>query len=1137
MLKKPSSAAGVTLTPVATTSTLFPDPSITSSFLGVGCNREPNVLDWNTKLNLIAFGSSSNVIIYNPTRDINCSVAALRGHTADVTCVRWVASNISSDFTSLHPEESNSTQEKYAAANNSTFLGQIVSGSYDGTVSIWSLFQSGMEGYSNADIRPTAASSRPLSYQQVATLTIPADKLGNQPDKDQVTAIDVLTWNGVTIIVYCTASGYVNIFARQNKQDIVADVDATFTETWTYIQTLSFGAAQLMQAAALYPYTFYDGAQCVLLALAGVSSKIHLLACNNILQNNTSYSSTFSVMPESMPSPAAFFSLGELDGHIDWIRSLSFCTMDSQYNTPSGITAEDSLRGISEYYTADTLMLASASQDRCVRLWKVSTPALAALRLLAPRFKTTATSTTSDIPFIEEKADTEALEAIASSSLGEQGRLYRLGSSLAVGDEATYGPENNAVSRMVSVTLESVLIGHEDWVCSAFWHPRIMGNTQNHEVGNKQKTTQPMALLTSSVDKTMMIWKPDTNFGSEMWLNEIRVGESGGHTLGFFSAKFGPQGDVLIGVGYSGCFHMWAKEGSIFSHDTDGSNVTTVTEPITNEDGEITDGWVPVLTVSGHNAPVVHHTVSFVDNIPYILTMGADQTSRIFAPWCAHHKDDDTQISTGSTVGSTVTPITLRSSWHELARPQVHGWDLASVCNDPLRPHSFVSAAEEKVIRVFQAPLPFIGSLRATSLPRQRREVEASPEKILELFENLRYHRALAANQPELGLSNKPIMSGDDYVPDGVMFPRHSIETQFAPADLRTGIKQVFYSRPPVENELLAHSLWPEVEKLYSHGYDVQVVSSANYLPLFVSAASARKAKNAALRVWDCRSFDETQQLLAHGQTVSHAVFSPPLPQSHPSSADRYLLTVSKDQHFALWKRKCNDEEAIKIRTNALEIVDASARQFQAEIESRHQDAENGVTAEVTSKVEIPEAIPLPSYDIVDIQKAHIRQVYSAAWAPDGRTFFTVGREKTLKIWYIDEESTNKAILKATITGFSTPITTLACSVGNVETNEWILAAGFEDGRIILYTSTEKTRAEATQTGVESNVNSAGWSIRSVIDHRLCHGAQVTSVNVFMKSNFCQTDEEERDDITRNDMIIMTSTGLDNSIRLWTIKV
>lgn len=45
-------------------------------------------------------------------------------------------------------------------------------------------------------------------------------------------------------------------------------------------------------------------------------------------------------------------------------------------------------------------------------------------------------------------------------------------------------------------------------------------------------------------------------------------------------------------------------------------------------------------------------------------------------------------------------------SWHELSRPQVHGYDLVDVAF--LDPFKFVSISDEKVARVFEAPRGFV---------------------------------------------------------------------------------------------------------------------------------------------------------------------------------------------------------------------------------------------------------------------------------------------------------------------------------------------------------------------------------------------------------------------------------------------
>ena len=38
---------------------------------------------------------------------------------------------------------------------------------------------------------------------------------------------------------------------------------------------------------------------------------------------------------------------------------------------------------------------------------------------------------------------------------------------------------------------------------------------------------------------------------------QVRVGEVGGTTLGFYGAVFSPDGQSILGHGYQGAFHLW----------------------------------------------------------------------------------------------------------------------------------------------------------------------------------------------------------------------------------------------------------------------------------------------------------------------------------------------------------------------------------------------------------------------------------------------------------------------------------------------------------------------------------------------------------------------------------------------------
>lgn len=52
----------------------------------------------------------------------------------------------------------------------------------------------------------------------------------------------------------------------------------------------------------------------------------------------------------------------------------------------------------------------------------------------------------------------------------------------------------------------------------------------------------------------------------------------------------------------------------------------------------------------------------------------------------------------------------LLQTWHELARPQVHGYDMQTICT--LSRYRFASGAEEKIARTFQAPANFVQNFR-----------------------------------------------------------------------------------------------------------------------------------------------------------------------------------------------------------------------------------------------------------------------------------------------------------------------------------------------------------------------------------------------------------------------------------------
>ena len=105
------------------------------------------------------------------------------------------------------------------------------------------------------------------------------------------------------------------------------------------------------------------------------------------------------------------------------------------------------------------------------------------------------------------------------------------------------------------------------------------------------------------------------------------------------------------------------------------------------------------------------------------------QTTRLFACWERGGE------------ASGISP-----SWHEIARPQVHGHDLncLAVIKGPGN-HRYVSGADEKVARVFEAPGAFLYSLYSFTGTADADGFKREDVQIV------------GANMSALGLSQKPI--------------------------------------------------------------------------------------------------------------------------------------------------------------------------------------------------------------------------------------------------------------------------------------------------------------------------------------------------------------------------------------------
>ncbi|KAJ3642069.1 hypothetical protein Zmor_024887 [Zophobas morio] len=374
-------------------------------------------------------------------------------------------------------------------------------------------------------------------------------------------------------------------------------------------------------------------------------------------------------------------------------------------------------------------------------------------------------------------------------------------------------------------------------------------------------------LLSSSLDKSMIIWELDPD--SNLWVEKVRVGEVGGNTLGFYGGVFSPDGTSILAHSYNGAFHIW-----------------------TNEGGE----WSACVTIGGHFSEVTD--MSWEPQGAFLVTVSSDQTSRIHAPW--------------SNLGKEAT-------WHEIARPQIHGYDMSSIAI--MSKYQFASSAEEKVIRTFRAPRNFVENFSRICDVADDGGGTSGPK---------------GASVPSLGLSNKAVFSSES---EG-----GSDDSHFTAVTL---------TEPPTEETLLQNTLWPEIQKLYGHGYEVYSLASSPDGQFLASACKATTSEHAAILLWDTATWKQIQKLVSHTLTVAQISFS-------PNSV--HLLSVSRDRRWSLFTRNSQ---------NLFELV-----------------------ATTDKKTSI-----------------HSRIIWCCSWTHDSLYFATGSRDGKVVVWRKNEHKEEKGIL------------------------------------------------------------------------------------------------------------------------------
>jgi elongator complex protein 2 len=194
---------------------------------------------------------------------------------------------------------------------------------------------------------------------------------------------------------------------------------------------------------------------------------------------------------------------------------------------------------------------------------------------------------------------------------------------------------------------------------------------------------------------------------------------------------------------------------------------------------------------------------------------------------------------------------------------------------------------------------------------------------------------------------------------------------------------------PPHEDHLARHTLWPEIEKLYGHGYEISTVCASHDGALVATACKASSIDHATIRIYETREWREIKPpLKAHSLTVTDLAFSPD---------DHYLLSVGRDRQWSLFAREAD-----------------------------------------SSSTYVPFATD---------PKGHSRMILGCSWAPTsmGIVFATAGRDRAVKIWRVDgADVKNVASISSTA-----PVTAIAFAP-QVQASQSSLAFACEEGSIAI---------------------------------------------------------------------------------------
>ncbi|KAI3658621.1 hypothetical protein MP638_006403 [Amoeboaphelidium occidentale] len=401
-------------------------------------------------------------------------------------------------------------------------------------------------------------------------------------------------------------------------------------------------------------------------------------------------------------------------------------------------------------------------------------------------------------------------------------------------------------------SLDSVLLAHEDWVNSVRW-----SNMKSDQNGGFPR------LLTSSADKTVIVWSLDVESG--LWMPEHQLGDVGGNfSFGNLNALWSNNDSMILSQSYSGNFQAWTY----------------------NEDK---GGYRQARGLTGHFETV--NDIHWSKSGEYLLSVSKDQTSRIFAE--------------------------TSERWMEVSRAQVHGYDLNCCCF--LGDNEFCSGSDgEKIIRIFRAPVWFINKDKVDSdeaiiqpslgLSNKATAAQSNTENFIQKASNINFNSVtesqlmLKTLWPE---SDKLYGHGDSVF---TLNSSHNLKVFMSASVGRTGGRM---EETAIRVWTVKDNRWTETGTLLEgHSLTVTRMSYSNDDNYVVTVGRDRKWMLFKIS-WNNGEFTSVDPVMsfskAHSRIIWDVCWTPD---------DMFFITGSRDKLVAVWASQKNEDKFEKFTRN-----------------------------------------------------------------------------------------------------------------------------------------------------------------------------------------------------------------------------